>query len=140
MTAKLSPSDATALVESYRVKLGFLPWHEQEQIARIRFDGRRSGRTTHTILCALARAATFPGDRVVLSADPSFVDYLRSTTQGIAKLLGLDALSVEIVSHAKTADRDRWRGHDNVRFFSDHFDAQREQIRERFRQRRAGRP
>lgn len=138
MTSKLSPSDATALVESYRVKLGFLPWHEHEQAARNKYDpvgGRRSGRTTHTILCALARATAFPDERVVLRADPSFVAYCRNMLRGYAARLDVDASRIEVVSHDwkpsyTSQDRSiKWT------FFADHYDAKREQIQARFRRR-----
>jgi hypothetical protein len=137
-TIKISPSDATALVESYRVKLDLAPWHEHEQSTRDKYDtvgGRRSGRTTHTILYALARTATFPDERVVLRADPSFVNYCRDMMRGYAARLDVDASRIEVVTHDwkpsyTSQDRStKWT------FFADHYDAKREQIQARFRRR-----
>lgn len=134
----LPPSDATALVESYRVKLDLLPWYEHEQATRDKYDpvgGRGSGRTTHTILCALARTATFPDERVVIRADPSFVVYCRDMMRGYAARLDVDASRIEVVTHdwkPSWASQDRsikWT------LFVDHYDAKREQIQARFRRR-----
>ena len=136
MTArKLSPSDATALVESYRVKLGLRPWSELGK-------GSRSGRTTHTILCAIARAASFPGERVMLSVDPALVNYCRDMVHGYAARLHVDGSSVEVVTIEQIENVETWRDRRIVRLFVDHyFDAQtqRERDHARFQHRRGSR-
>ena len=128
------------LADEYRVKLGFRTWPEQEQLAREKLgeefaDGRDTGRTTHTILCALARAAAFPDERVVLRADPSFVTYCRDMMRGYAAQLDVDASRIEVVTHDW---KPSWTSQDRSikwTFFADHYDAKREQIQARFRRR-----
>lgn len=135
MTTKPSP-DTTTLVESYRVKLGLAPWHEQEQLMRERLgdefaDGRRTGRTTRTILAALAHASMHPSDRVILSCESSFVPMLRDTVRSIALRLDLETHRIEVVTHSKADEIYRGQERDPLtrrlgprKFFSDHYDPQ----------------
>lgn len=65
-TSKLSPSGATVLVESFRVKLGLLPWHNHAKTC-----GRGSGKTTRAILEAIAATIEQPGELAVIATMPS---------------------------------------------------------------------
>lgn len=126
------------LADEYRVKLGFKTWPEQEQFVRERFgdefaDGRRTGRTTRTILGALAYSVLNPDQRVILASESSFTGTLRDTVRSIATQLRLDSERIEVVTHAQ-ADL-IWEYRDprlpynacdrrEIKFFSDHYDPQ----------------
>lgn len=126
------------LANEYRVKLGFKTWPEQEQFVRERLgdefaDGRRTGRTTRTILGALAYSVLNPDQRVILASESSFTGTLRDTVRSIATRLRLDSERIEVVTHAR-ADliweyRDprlpcNARDRRSIKFFSDHYDPQ----------------
>jgi hypothetical protein len=121
MTAgKLSPSDATALVESYRVKLGLLPWPDHAK-ACIRINGRGYGKTTRAILEALAATVEHPDKLAVIATMPSSVEPLRKLVRDTAKRLDVDSSRVHVRSYRQLAwdDGHRWYAPNVHRFLDD---------------------
>lgn len=128
--------DTATLIESFRVKLGLKTWPEQERLMREKLgdefaNGRRTGRTTRTILDALAYACTHPLDRVILSGESSFVPMLRDTVRSMALRLDLETHRIEVVTHSKADEIYSYQEHGPLsrrlgprKFFSDHYDPQ----------------
>lgn len=104
------------LVEEYRVKLGLRPWSELGH-------GRRSGRTTHMMLVAIATAAT-TGKQVVVSFDEAGFDRSKDDLFITARAVGVDKSLFIVVPHRR-AERASHTLREKLIVFSDHHDSRR---------------
>jgi hypothetical protein len=108
------PKTVDELVDEYRVKLGLRPWSELGH-------GRRSGKTTHMMLIAIATVAT-SGKRVVVSFDPSCIYIQKNDLLVMARLFGVDKSMFEIVPHVRS-ERASITLTEKLAVFSDHYDS-----------------
>lgn len=123
MTLKLSPSDATALVESYRVKLGLAPWPDHAKTC-VHVGGRGGGKTTRAILEAIAATIEQPNKLAVIATMPSEANRVRKLVRETAQRLDVDASRVHVRTYRQLAwdDGHRWYV-PNVHRFLDDLDA-----------------
>lgn len=115
-TVTPTPKTIEDLVEEYRVKLGLRPWSEIGH-------GRRSGRTTHMMLTAIATAAT-TRKQVVVSFDEASFNTPKNVLLHRAELLGVDK-SLFIVAPHRNAERASHTLREKLVVFSDHYDSRR---------------
>lgn len=108
------PKTVDELVEEYRVKLGIRLWSELGH-------GRRSGRTTHMMLVAIATAVT-TGKQVVVSFDEAGFDRSKDDLFITARAVGVDKSLFIVVPHQK-AERASHTLREKLVVFSDHHDS-----------------
>ncbi len=127
MTKTESPGEAfptdellAALVESFRVKLGLLPWPDHAKTC-IHVGGRGGGKTTRAILEAIATTIECPDKLAVIATMPSSVEPLRKLVRDIARRLDVDASRVHVRTYRQLAwdDGHRWYAPNVHRFLDD---------------------
>lgn len=96
------------------MRLGLRPWNKLGH-------GRRSGRTTHMMLTAIATVVT-TGKRVVVSFDPVCIELSKRDLLAMSRLFGVDKSMFEVVPHIR-AERASHTLREKPAVFSDHYDS-----------------